>query len=209
MQDDKGYKRILAVPSIYDLFQSMIGVRGAGQWMAQNFWRLKGGEKVVDIGCGSGTIRDFLPQVIHYVGFDISEAYIQAARRNYGSKGDFFVGTTQDFLTRKNSPLLMADLVMCNGLLHHLNDQEVIEVLELARQILKPQGRFVAIEPVFLLRQDHVSQWIMSRDRGMNVRYEEEWKTLINPFFPSFSSHILTGLFRIPYIHIVLECVKP
>ena len=208
MQDDKGCKRILTIPSIYDFFQYLVGVNDAGHWMANNLWRLNGGEKVVDIGCGSGTTRDFLPPEVHYVGFDISEAYIEAARKNYGNKGVFFVGTTHDFLSQKNSPLHMADIVMCNGLLHHLNDREVLEVLELASEILKPQGRLVAIEPSFLLNQGRISQWIMSRDRGRNVRQEEEWKILVSKFFPTFTSHILTGLLRIPYVHIALVCVK-
>ena len=40
---------------------------------------------------------------------------------------------------------------MCLGVLHHLTDNDAIELFEFANHNLKFGGRFLAIEPVHLL----------------------------------------------------------
>jgi len=46
----------------------------------------------------------------------------------------------------------------------------------------------------------------VSMDRGNYVRSEQEWKNLIAKAFDSYSTNVLTGLIRIPYTHIIIEC---
>lgn len=208
MQDDSFLKSVLTIPWAYELFQNILGARGGKRWLAKKYWRLNGKEKVVDIGCGPGSILDYLPKDIEYVGFDISESCIREARRRFGERGLFIVGAARDFLPEADIRLCDADLVMCNGVLHHLDDSEVIEVLELSKRILKPNGRLVCIEPTFLILQGWFSKWLISRDRGRNVRYEQQWKEIISKVFDFFSTNIVTGLIRIPYIHIIIECLK-
>jgi SAM-dependent methyltransferase len=140
------------------------------------------------------------------VGFDISEEYIASAKTKYEKRGVFLVGTAEQFLAAPDKQLNEADLVLCNGLLHHLEDREVINVLQLAKQILKPAGRLVCLEPVFLIHQGPLSKWIMSRDRGRNIRTEAQWKNLINQVFSCASTNIATKLIRIPYVHMIMEC---
>jgi hypothetical protein len=95
------------------------------------------------------------------------------------------------------------------GLLHHLDDNEVIQALELSKSIINPAGRLVCIEPTFLIHQRRFSKWMMSKDRGQHVRGEHEWKDLVSRVFDVFSTNITTGLItRLPYIHIVIECWK-
>lgn len=205
MQITHGLKSILSFPLVYDAFQNLVGARRARRWVATRIWRLKGGEKVVDIGCGPGEALEDLPANVRYVGFDLSEAYVEAARRKYGSRGTFHVGTAESFLAGDANDLMGADLVFCTGLLHHLDDPEVLAVFRLARRILLPQGRFVAVEPTFLEHQGRASERIMRQDRGCNVRKEAEWKALLAKEFEIHSTTVMTGLLRIPYIHIALE----
>ena len=185
-----------------------MGGRNARKWLAKVFWKLKGGEAVVDIGCGPGTVLKYLPPDVDYVGVDISENYIRAARKRFSAKGTFFLSTAVDFLTHNRTRLNCADLVLCNGVLHHLSDHEAIEVLKLSKRIMKPYGRLVCLEAVYLTRQTRLSRWIVGADRGRYVRSEQEWKNLISQAFDSYSTNILTGLIRIPYTHIVIECVN-
>jgi predicted SAM-dependent methyltransferase len=104
--------------------------------------------------------------------------------------------------------LAEADLVLCNGVLHHLDDQETLDVFKLAKSILAPGGRFVSYEPVFLAHQDRISKWIMRRDRGQHVRREREWRALAGSVFQDFDTDIATNLIRIPYTYIIFECRK-
>lgn len=205
MQDDKGLKRIFSLPNIYSLFQDAIGASYSKDWFMSECLKPRPGDKIVDIGCGPADIVSKFPPV-EYVGIDVSGPYIEEARRRHGSKALFLHGTTE--LYRSDKRLRDTDLVLCTGLLHHLEDHEARDVLSFAREILKPGGRFVCIEPCFLSHQSAISRWVMSKDRGQNVRTEREWKNLLLAEFPHGSSQIVTGLIRIPYIHVILEGTK-
>ena len=206
-QDDSGLRKLLTIPRLYEFFETtLLGGNDAGKWLAKNIWKLKGGETIIDIGCGPGTVLEYLPQDVSYWGVDISEHYIRAARRRFSTRGTFFLGTARDFLNHDDSHLNSADLVLCNGLLHHLSDDEATEVLKLSKRLMKPNGRLVCLEGAFLARQTRLSRWIVSMDRGRHVRSEQEWKNLIGQVFDSYSTSILTGLIRIPYTHIIIEC---
>jgi ubiquinone/menaquinone biosynthesis C-methylase UbiE len=209
MQDDRGLKKLLAVSHFYEFFQKhLLGGKNARRWLAKNVWKLRGGETVVDLGCGSGSILEYMPEDIDYFGVDISENYVRAARKRFSDRGTFFLGTACDLLNQGDPRIKTADMVLCNGLLHHLSDDEAIEVLELSKRIMKPNGRLVCLEATFLAHQTKISKWIVSTDRGRYVRSEQEWKDLLSRAFNCYSTWILTGLIRIPYTHIVIECVN-
>jgi len=210
MQDDTGLKRILTLSRGYQLFKTVVGARTATFWIRDQFWRIKPGQKVVDIGCGPGSILEYLPDDIRYVGFDISTEYIQHARSLVAGDPNkqFIVGVAEDFITNLPEEMRDADLVIMNGLLHHLEDEEAITALRLAYSSLAPGGRLVCLEGCFLLRQEPLSRWMVSQDRGKNVRYEAAWKALIAKVFPCFETHVLTGLLRIPYTHLIVEARK-
>jgi len=207
MQDDSGLKAILAKPWFYRLFKALIGSDGAQRWILQNFWKIQAGQKIVDIGCGPGVMVDLLPESAQYVGFDISDHYIRFARRKHAGKTNatFLVGEPEQFAVDTPTEMQGADLVIINGVLHHLDDHQALTALRLARKALKPTGRLVCLENCFLLRQSHMARWIISRDRGRNVRTEPQWKALVARVFPRFDTYVLTGLLRIPYTHIVIE----
>jgi len=200
--------QFLSVSWLYEQYQNLIGARHERRWLAEKYWRLNGGEKVVDIGCGPGVALDYLPRDVLYVGFDISEDYIRTAQKKFGKRATFIVSTAREFLYKPDSRLNSSDLVLCNGVLHHLEDREAIEVLQLSKEIMSPLGRLVCIEPAFLVHQEHISRWIMSRDRGSHIRTEQEWQELVSSVFHTFTTSIATGLIRIPYSHIIIECQK-
>lgn len=206
MQDDSGLKRILSLSWGYKLFQSLIGARQAKHWINQNFWQLSPGQKVLDIGCGPGVIANDLPPDVRYVGFDISEEYIAHARAKFADdpSKSFVVGIASDFSGDLPEQMKNVDLVIMNGLLHHLDDNEARTALQLAYQALAPRGRLVCLDGCFLMRQAPIDRWLLHRDRGQNVRSEPEWKLLVSQVFPNFQTYILTGLLRIPYTHIVI-----
>ena len=207
MQDDGGLKKILTLSWAYSLFKRALGNRRAYEWMNREFWRIEPGQKVVDIGCGPGIVLRFLPEDIDYVGFDVSEEYIRHAREAHAGnpRRTFLVGNSEDFVKQLPESMADADLVLINGVLHHLDDDEALTALRLAHACLHPGGRLVSYENCLLRSQAPLARWIVSKDRGRNLRYESEWKALFSKVFASFETHVLTGLLRIPYTHIVIE----
>ncbi len=207
MQDDSGLKKILTLSWAYTLFKRALGNRRAYEWMNREFWHAQPGQKVVDIGCGPGIVLRFLPADIDYVGFDVSEEYIRHARETHAGdpRRTFLVGNSEAFIEQLPASMANADLVLINGVLHHLDDDEAITALRLARACLAPGGRLVSYENCLLRSQALLARWIVGKDRGRNLRYESEWKALFSRVFDDFDTHILTGLLRIPYTHIVVE----
>jgi SAM-dependent methyltransferase len=207
MQIQSGFRKILEISGLYNIFQTLIGKKKTKKWLLKNIWKISNGDKIVDMGCGPATKLAYLPNKIDYFGFDISKKYIEAAKKKY-SWANFIQAKASDFLTNGLAPLQNTDLIMCNGLLHHLEDNEVNEILELSNKILKPKGRLICIEPVFLKHHSKISRWLISKDRGQNIRTEEEYKNLVSKFFNSYNTSIVTGLTKIPYVHIIIECAK-
>ena len=207
MQNDRGIKRIFTLSWAYSLFQYLVGAANSRRWVSEHFWRAQPGQKIVDIGCGPGSTVHLLPAGVKYVGFDISEEYIANARSRYAGDPDkiFLVGVAEDFVERLSPQMQGADLVIINGLLHHLDDGEALTALKLAREALAPSGRLVCLEGCFLLSQSPLAHWVLKQDRGQNVRTEPEWKALVAKVFEKSESYILTGLLRIPYTLIVIE----
>jgi SAM-dependent methyltransferase len=207
VQDDSGLKRILTSAWVYKLYQDLVGATRGRRWVSQNFWNAKPGQKIVDIGCGPGNVIQHLPWGVKYVGFDVSERYIQHARRTFAGDPDktFLVGTADDFIANLPEPMHDADLVIMSGLLHHLDDHEALTALRLAKAAMGQHGRLIALEGTFLVRQSRLSHWLVSQDRGRNVRTEPEWKALVAKVFARFETCILTGLDHTPYTYIVIE----
>lgn len=207
MQDDSGIKSVLTKAWVYKLFQNAVGATRGRKWVSDHFWKVQTGQKVVDIGCGPGNVLQHLPKGVKYVGFDISEEYIGHARAKFADDPDkvFVVGSAEDFISALPEPMRDADLVILSGLLHHLDDTQALTALKLARAAMGVHGRMVSLDGCFLIKQARLAHWIVSQDRGRNVRTEPEWKALMGKVFSDFETYILTGLDRTPYTYILMQ----
>lgn len=207
MQDDSGLKRVLTIPWVYNAFQNAVGKQRSYAWLSRDVWRLQAGQKVLDIGCGPATVLQHIRDDVSYVGFDISDEYIAHARREWADdpRKSFVVGRAEDFVKSPPKEMIDADLVVMNGLLHHLDDDEALTALKLARACLAPGGRMVAMEVTDLISHARFASWLVSQDRGKNVRGEAEWKQLVRSVFDDVDSSVVTGALRIPYTFIVIE----
>lgn len=158
---------------------------------------------VLDIGCGPADILAYLPDV-EYWGFDVSHAYIQRARLLYGDRGKFQCKTLVDTDIEK-MPLF--DVVLALGLLHHLDDEDAVNVLRLAYKALKPGGRLVTVDPCRDPDQNVIARFLISNDRGQNVRDESGYTCLAGLVFQSPRVEVRHQRW-IPYTHCYMECLR-
>ena len=186
-------------------FSAAVGGNVLRRSLIQNHVRAKPGDKVIDIGCGSAQVLQYLPEV-DYIGIDTNPDYIAFARRTYGNKGTFLIGDTKSF--RGDSRFQDADIVMAFGLLHHLDDEEAADCLQFAYDALKAKGRFICHEACWIPKPGAVSKYIMSVDRGRSIRTEERYRQLAGKVFNKVDAWVSTNPLRIPYVTIVLECEK-
>ena len=189
--------------SVYKLFQFLISRHENRSWLISHHYRPKQGDRIVDIGCGPGTLASFLPVSCDLYGFDINPNYISDARRNY--TGNFIVGNMGDFLDRYGDTLQgTVDLVICCGVLHHVSIEEIDAILTGSKRLLRKEGRFVAIEPTFLERQDLLSKFFSLRDRGQSIFKDFQWAQHLNRHFEKTEIKVVNNLLRIPYVHVLL-----
>jgi SAM-dependent methyltransferase len=205
MQSDAGLLRWLKVPFLYNLFQGVVGGNALRRRIIQNHARARPGDKVIDIGCGPAQALQSLPNV-EYLGLDINPDYIAFARRTYRDKGSFVVGDTRSL--RGDLRFKDADIVIAVSVLHHLDDEEAADCIGFAHDALKRGGRLICHDACWIPNQGALSRYIMSTDRGRNIRTEQQYRQLAAKVFRSVRAWIDTKPMRIPYVTIVLECEK-
>ena len=196
-------RSILGIPAIYSLFTNLVGGRRSCHRFVKDHIHPNIGDKILDIGCGPGNFLEFLPEV-DYVGFDASPSYIEAAQRRFGNRGRFFC----ELVTRNTLQGENFDLVLSNGVLHHLNDEEASQLFELAYSVLKPGGRLVTEDGCYVPGQSAIARYLLRLDRGRFVRDKEGYENLAKLHFTDTKTTIRHDLLRIPYTHIIMECTK-
>ena len=198
-----GIRSILSYPIVYSALQSLMGARKGRQRIVDNYIKPSPEMKILDIGCGPAEILDCLPNVEYY-GFDISSQYIKSARSKFLDRGTFFCKIFDD---TDLAVLPKVDMVLAIGLLHHLEDEEAIRLVELVSKVLKPGGRLLTIDPCFTPNQNFIARFLINNDRGQNVRNKEEYASLVNEKFGPFDAEVKHQSW-IPYTNCFMECTR-
>jgi len=204
-QITSGFRAIFSHPSIYNLAQRMVGAEKARQRLVNDFFPPMQGLRMLDIGCGTAEILDHLPEDMDYFGFDASDDYIAQATARFGHRARFRADLVRQSTLNDLAPF---DLVVAFGLLHHLGDTEATTLFKLAYGALKPGGKLITIDPVYAEQQSSLARWIISKDRGQNIRQTDAYLTLVQSPFDRVESTIRHDMLYIPYSHIILECQK-
>lgn len=196
-----GMRRTLGLANVYDLFQDQVGARRFREMYVASYVRPHSSSKILDIGCGTGAILPYLPKTAAYVGFDLSSEYIQSAKKRYGDRGEWHCAPVSEM---KVDDFGTFDIVMANGVFHHLDDPDAIRLVQIASKALKPTGRFCSFDGCFTARQSKIARYIISKDRGQNVREPEGYVSLVRPYFSSVELSIRHDMLRVPYTHAII-----
>lgn len=172
--------------------------------LVKQYVRPRPDDRVLDIGCGLGTIVPFLPNV-EYAGFDASQAYINVARARFGDRATFRCERVSTYSLAKTSYF---DLVLAIGVLHHLGDEEAQRLFRIAHAALKPGGRLVTVDGCLTKDQSWVARYLVSRDRGRYVRTCEAYRQIASQVFSNITVSIRHDMLRIPYTLAILESTR-
>jgi SAM-dependent methyltransferase len=194
--------RALDYHAIYDALQSLIFKSGTLDYIVRNFIAPASGCRILDLGCGTGSIVPYLRDV-SYLGIDSSENHIGHVKSRFSGRAGFRfeVGSIQSvedferFGIRPNE----FDIVLMKEVIHHLPDTDVIRVLSVVPTLLEGGGRFVSMDPCFVDDQNPVSRFLARRDRGLYVRHEREYHELLSGTLRNPTITVEHALFRVPY----------
>jgi len=204
-QITSGVRSILSHPAMYNFTQNILGVKQARKTLAHEYMPKQHGLRVLDIGCGTAELLEFLPADIEYVGFDASTEYIAQARKRFGQRGTFFAELVK---SAHLEDLGTFDVVISFGVLHHLDDPEAATLFDIASQALADGGSIITIDPCFTPDQSSIARWLIEHDRGQNVRDEQAYRQLAEPFFSSITSTARHDMLHVPYTYLFMTCSK-
>lgn len=208
--DKKQIDKILSdIETGYDL---------AAQKFSQNrnrFWnrvgcireRAKDGDRVLDFGCGDGSLLDlFSGKNIEYFGVDVSEKFIEMARRKYNRNYAKFQRTSS--FERLPFPDNYFNIVYSIAVFHHLpSEKHRKKVAAELHRILKPGGYIIATVWNLWQRKyikNILSNWkdklLMKSDLDWNdcrVDFKnDEGKLLFKRYHHAFTQRELNCLFQ-------------
>jgi SAM-dependent methyltransferase len=201
-QLNHGVRALLAQPAIYDAFQSLVGANRMRWEIVHTYLRPWTGARVLDIGCGTAAILDYMPRVT-YVGLDLSKQYIEMAQARYGDRATFYACDVGELATHIHERF---DLILASGLLHHLDDGPAKILFADARSLIAPSGRLVTIDGSWVQGQSSIGRFLLSLDRGRNVRSPEAYASLSRHSFSQVKVQVRHDLLRIPFTLCFLEC---
>ena len=193
----KSLYRIVTFPIFYEAIQKTLGRDKARHYLRTNHLQTQTGDKVLEVGCGPGSLLPLLGDV-NYLGMDLNPAHIEKAKQANGDKGTFICGNAVTEVEHAAGPF---DLIICIGLLHHLDDDEAISMIDALSTRLSPTGRFVSLDPTYIDNQNFIAKKMNDLDSGQNIRTQPEYAKLFPSKAFKLDSRELSGLLNIPYNH--------
>ncbi|SRR5258706_972595 len=169
--------RVLSIPGAFQLQQRLCNNY---ENVSAEFsdYLAKGPLRILDVGCSTGvcgqevfdTARD------EYTGIDITEHYIEYAKRKYPGGS---------YMTMDGRSLSFADesfdVVSFIGVLHHMDDDTARRSLAEARRVVRRSGVVIIAEPVFT-PNSLLSNIFLSLDRGKFIRESGQYEQLVDKF---------------------------
>ena len=190
-------------PLIYKIIQGvMSGTSFRNSIIKKNI--TKSNLKILDIGCGPAQIIEHLPQCDYY-GYDIDQRSIQYAKKKYYQKNFHFY--CKKFNKTELKKLPKFDFIIFFGILHHLSNKEVHEILKLCKKLMKKNSKILTEDPILLENQNIVAKFLIKKDRGLNVRKKREYLGLLKKHFKKIKNKVIHQYF-IPYTWFTTVCSK-
>jgi SAM-dependent methyltransferase len=188
----------LSAPAVYDLYQRLVGAPAMIDRFVSDYIRPSSGQRLLDVGCGTGAVVPHIPEEVELVGIDISERYIRAAAERHGERGSFRCADASELSIELGDAF---DTAFATGVLHHMPDAPARRLVEGALARLKSGGRFVAIDPTLVKGQGWVSRTIVKSDRGEFIRSPEEMADLLAGLGARFE--VVSDMLNIPFAQVI------
>ena len=201
-----GLLRLLDRAEVYNALQGLLLRKGSRERFVREHVRPFPGCRILDIGCGAGSMLAHLPDSIGpYTGIDLNPGYIEAARKRWGNRGSFHCANVAAGALPADGPY---DIVLATGILHHLDDAEASRLVDIAWGALRPAGWLITYDNVLLQHQHWFARWLIAHDRGKAVRTQDAYEAIARGRFARVESAILHDTLRVPYTILVMCCTK-
>ena len=142
--------------------------------------------KMLDLGCGTGFYYPLLSQHAEsIVGVDVSRVMLDEAERLIAQHQLVHCSVKECSALELCFDDATFDVVHCWDFLHHVSD--VPQTLREITRVLKPQGRFVAVEPNLM---NPAIAWYHARRRSEWRLFKQNQYSLVGPLRKDFDVRV-------------------
>jgi len=159
--------RLAAHPWVYDRIQTLAGHNRVLKRLGQVIAPLSP-KVVLDIGGGTGAVRNLLAVDCHYICLDMEMPKLSGFRTKFPG-GLAVLGDATSMAIIDGC----ADMVICKSVTHHLTDLKLEQALDESRRVLRAGGHMALFDAV-LNSQRLAGQVLWRLDRGSYPRTEED-----------------------------------
>jgi len=187
-------EKLLRYPKIYRFFQSILSNKRNNFYnILSNYLKKKyPNHSIIDIGCGDAEIASYFDKKIKYVGIDISEKYIESARKKF----PYFQFYNHD-ITKINNLSFTNSVFLLIGVIHHIDDENSKNLISQLKSI---EGSvIISIDPVKIKKQHPIARLLIQLDRGEFIRTKSHYEKI----FTDFKFFMKNDLLQLPYNHII------
>ncbi len=172
--------RILDNPRIFSLVQSLLGARRVYDAVQKHCLPLvekAGGQYVLDVGCGTGSLRSMFSG--GYYGIDIHFDYLSHARR--ATNSHFIQGNALALPVQSG----IISLVFSFGLVHHLSEEQRGTFYEEVWRICEPGGTILIVDGLIPSQALNLPGYALAKlDRGPHKMRRKDFIAMIETAFP-------------------------
>lgn len=197
-------ERLFGIPIVYSKFQKWAG----GQHLdilARDYIMSTSTSKILDVGCGPADIVGHI-EYGEYVGLDLNPNYILKAQSKL-YPNTTFICADLDQLHSYNFGLF--DQIMLLGVLHHLSDSQILNLLQTLTKHLAVNGKLVTCDPAIESGQSRLARFLVTHDRGKFVRSAFRYHALIEQSFKVKSSDIRHDTLRVASTQFITSSSLP
>lgn len=168
------YQKLLGRPFVYNRVRPWV-VGGVDMTAFYESLDADASDVIVDVGCGTGDALRYLSSFRSYHGFDIDPGAIAFARTQFAGRPE--VTFDARAVTAEDIASLRPSLVVLAGLLHHLDDEQAVRLLELLARASSIKR--IATQDAVYLPRERMSNFLARLDRGKFVRTEDGYRSLV------------------------------
>lgn len=167
------YQRILGHPFVYKHIRPL-AVGGIDYTDLFKELEVVHSDRILDVGCGTGDTLRYLKEFQAYLGLDIDETALNYARMTYPGKNIEFSRQNMDETLMQT---FRPTVVVLGGILHHLTDQECLNILGL---VMKSESvkKTLTYDCVFLPGEP-INNFFAYLDRGRYCRTKIGYQHLV------------------------------
>tara|TARA_B100001778_G_scaffold278698_1_gene242745 strand:+ start:109 stop:738 length:630 start_codon:yes stop_codon:yes gene_type:complete len=201
-------KKTLDNPVVFNSFERMMGVNKTRETLVREYIRPNKNSLVLDIGCGTGDFRNFLPEDLTYIGIDTSNKYIEFAKKKKFKNSKFYCCGINEISNITDIQKSKFDIIISIGVIHHLDEKLFNDLVEKSFSVLNNDGYLVTYDPVFKDKQNRISRFLIENDRGEYVRNESGYTSILKKIFPRLETFQVNNLQYLPYDVLITKAYK-